>query len=316
MVDINKPRKGSMGFRPRKRASTQNVRVCWQPLKEKRVFGFAGYKAGMTHVAHTDLTESPTKGQEVISAATVIEVPPMVVYGVRCYDSTRSIGDILVQDEKILSLLNFRKKNKVQKTVKEEEVKDVRLLAFAQPKMTMMGKKHLESMEIGVGGSDVSEKLAHAKTLIGKSLRLQEVFKPGEFIDIACVTKGKGWQGPVKRFGISKQRRKATGKMRHVGTLGQWHPAYVLYTVPQAGQTGYHSRTELNKQILKIGDSDKIQEVNPSNGFPNYGFITNDYIIVKGSIPGPVKRLVKLKLALRASIGKEPQVSYISLDPK
>ena len=35
MVDINKPRKGSMGFRPRKRASTQNVRVCWQPLKEK-----------------------------------------------------------------------------------------------------------------------------------------------------------------------------------------------------------------------------------------------------------------------------------------
>jgi len=304
-----------MGFRPRKRAATQNVRVNWQQVGEKRVIGFAGYKVGMTHAAYTDSTESPTKNQEIVSAATIVEVPPMVVYGVRCYDGSRSIGDILTQDEKTLRTLNIRKK-KQPKDIKEDQVKDVRLLAFCQPDRTLMGKKHIESMELGIGGKDHKEKLEYAKSLLGKELRAKDVFKPGEFLDLAAVTKGKGWQGPVKRFGIAKQRRKATNKTRHVGTLGQWHPAYVLYTVPQAGQTGYHSRTELNKLILAVKDAEAAKDVNPNSGFPNYGFVRNDYILLKGSIPGPAKRLVKLKLAMRAKTGKEPALSYISLEPR
>jgi large subunit ribosomal protein L3 len=315
MVDINKPRKGSMGFRPRKRATSQNARVRWQPVKDKRVTGFAGYKVGMTHVAYTDLSESPTKNQEIVSGATVVEVPPMIVYGVRCYDSMRSIGDILVQDEKIQKMLNFRKKNE-QKPVNEAAVTDVRLLAFCQPSKTRFGKKHIESMEIGLGGKDQKEKLELAKSMIGKELRAKDVFKAGEYVDIIAITTGKGWQGPVKRFGISRQRRKATGKQRHVGTLGQWHPNYVLYTVPQAGQMGYHSRTELNKQVLAIRDAESVKDINPNSGFPDYGFVMNDYIIVKGSVPGPSKRLVKLRLAQREKPGKEPQLSYISVEPR
>jgi large subunit ribosomal protein L3 len=312
MVDINKPRRGSMGVRPRKRAETQNVRVNWLDVKEKRVAGFAGYKVGMTHVSYTDTTESPTKNQDIVSAATVLEVPPMVVYGVRCYDAVRSIGDILVSDEKILATLNMKKK-KAPKAIDEAEVKNVRLLAFCQPDKTLMGKKHVESMELGLGGKDAKEKLEHAKSLLGKELRAKDVFKSGEFVDLMAVTKGKGWQGPIKRFGIARQRRKATGKQRHVGTLGQWHPAYVLYTVPMAGQTGYHTRTELNKQVLAVKQSDAINEINPKSGFPGYGFVKNDYIIVKGSVPGPAKRLVKLRLAGRAKTGKETPLSFVSL---
>jgi large subunit ribosomal protein L3 len=315
MVDINKPRRGSMGFRPRKRAATQNVSVNWLPVADKRIIGFAGYTVGMTHVANTDLTESPTKGQEVVSAATVLEVPPMVVYGVRCYDAARSIGDILTQDEKILKTLNFRKK-KQPKAVNEADVKDVRLLAYCQPDKTLMGKKHVESMELGVGGKDAKEKLEAAKALIGKELRAKDVFKPGEFVDVAAVTIGKGWQGAVKRFGIAKQRPKSTGKRRHVGTLGQWHPAYVLYTVPQAGQMGYHTRTELNKQILAIRDAETAKSINPSSGFPDYGIVKNDYVLVMGSVPGPSKRLVKLRLASRAKTGKDPQIAYVSVEPR
>jgi large subunit ribosomal protein L3 len=303
-----------MAHRPRKRATSQNARVYWQESAEKRVLGIAGYKVGMTHVSYVDDTESPTKGQEVVSAATVIEIPPMIVYGLRCYKANDSIGDILATDEKVLKQAGFSKKPSV-KQVNEAEADDVRLLVFAMPSKTGFGKKHIEKMELGCGGKDAKERLEYCKGMLGKELHISDVFKCGEFVDVVSISIGKGWQGAVKRFGVAKQRRKATGKMRHVGTLGQWHPAYVLYTVPQAGQTGYHQRTEMNKRILKLGQ--KPEEINPSSGFPHYGFVKNDFVVLKGSVPGPAKRLVKLRLAVRASMAtKEPQVGYVSLSPR
>ncbi|MFH0885157.1 MAG: 50S ribosomal protein L3 [Candidatus Micrarchaeota archaeon] len=314
MTDIQRPRRGSMAHRPRKRAASQNARVYWQDYAEKRILGFAGYKAGMTHVSYVDDSESPTKGQEVMSAATVIEVPPIVVYGVRCYSANNSVGDILTTDEKTLKLAGFDKKPAV-KTVNEAEVDDARLLVFSMPSKTGIGKKHIEKMELGCGGKDGKERLEFCKSMVGKELRASDVFKNGEHVDVVSISIGKGWQGAVKRFGVAKQRRKATGKMRHVGTLGQWHPAYVLYTVPQAGQTGYHQRTEMNKRILRIGQ--KPEEINPSSGFPHYGFVRNDFVVVKGSVPGPVKRLIKLRLAVRAKEpAKELSLGYVSLLPK
>lgn len=308
-MDINKPRRGSMAHRPRKRARSQNVRVCWQDSGDKRVLGFAGYKAGMTHVSFVDDSESPTKGQEILSAATVIEVPPIMVYGVRCYANKNSLGDVLVTDEKILKLIGVKKKE--VKKVDEAKVEDARLLVYAMPDKTKIGKKHIERMEIACGGADGKEKLEYCKSLLGKELRISDTFKIGEYVDVAAVSKGKGWQGAIKRFGAKIQRRKATGKRRHIGTLGAFKPGYVQYTAPQAGQTGYHTRTELNKRILKIGD--KPEEINPSSGFPNYGFVANDYVVVRGSVPGPVKRLIKLRLAVRFSgEAKEPQLSFVS----
>jgi large subunit ribosomal protein L3 len=297
-----------MAFRPRKRAATQNARVYWQPCETKRILGIAGYKAGMTHVEYVDTTESPTKGQAIVSAATVIEVPPLFVYGVRCYDTAKSIGDIVTSDANVMKTLNVKKYE--VKPVDEAKVKDVRLLVYAQPDKTGTGKKHPECMELGLGGKDAKEKLEYAKSLLGKELRAKDVFKSGEVVDIIAVTKGKGWQGAVKRFGTSIQRPKATGKRRHVGTLGQWHPAYVLYTIPQAGQTGYHTRTELNKLILRLGENGS--EITPAGGFTGYGVVKNDFVVVKGSIPGPVKRLVKLRLGVRGKALKEPAVSFVS----
>lgn len=303
-----------MAHRPRKRAKSQNARVYWQECSDKRVIGFAGYKVGMTHVAYVDDSESPTKGQEVVSAATVVEVPPIVVYGARCYGNNNSLGDILVGDEKLLKLAGFKKKH-TPKKIDEAQVDDVRLLVFAMPSKTKMGKKHVEKMEIGCGGKDAKEKLELCKTMLGKELRVSDVFKSGEYVDVVSVSTGKGWQGAVKRFGVSIQRRKATGKRRHVGTLGQWHPAYVLYTVPQAGQTGYHQRTEMNKRILRIGE--KPEDINPSSGFPAYGFVRNDYVVLKGSIPGPAKRLIKLRLSVRGPASqKEVPVTYVSMEPR
>ncbi len=301
-----------MAHRPRKRATNQNARMYWQAHSEKRLLGFAGYKVGMAHMSYVDDSESPTKGQEIVSSTTVIEVPPLTVYGVRCYDDKNSIGDILSTDEKVLKSAGFNKKPE-DKKLDETLVKDVRLLAYAAPEKTKIGKKHIEKMEIGCGGKDAKEKLDHCKSMIGKELKVSDVFKNGEFVDVISVSKGKGWQGTHKRFGTAIQRRKATGKRRHVGTLGQWHPAYVLYTVPQAGQTGYHQRTEMNKRIMKI--SNKPEDINPVNGFPQYGFVKNDFVLLKGSVPGPAKRLVKLRLAVRSPktlAAKEPNVGFVS----
>jgi len=313
MVDKRRPRKGSMAFRPRKRAATENVRQYWPNVKEKRVLGIPGYKVGMTHVSYIDPTEAPTKGQEIVSAATIIEVPPVLVYGIRYYDDKNSLGDEHTDNAAVLKAAGIRKK-KENKKINLEEVKDARLLVCTQPQKAKFGKKKPEKMELGCGGKDIKEKIEYAKSLLGKEIKIGDVFKPGEFVDASAVTEGKGWQGPVKRFGVAVQRRKATGKRRHVGTLGPFHPAVVMYTVPQAGQMGYNTRTEFNKMVIKIGSNPS--EITPKSGFPHYGILNNDYIILKGSVPGPVKRLVKLRTAVRNNTPKEVKLTFISTEPR
>ncbi len=312
-MDLRRPRRGSRGFRPRKRAETQVATMWWPSRSESRVLGFAGYKAGMTTVAYIDQSESPTKGQEVVGAGTVLEVPPVYVYGIRGYKQGKIIGDVLVSDEAKLKILGMKKAKKSE--IAEDNIDDLRILVYTQPNRTFIGKKHPERFELGLGGKNAKEKLALAKNFLGKELRAKDVFKAGEVIDVVAITKGKGWQGAVKRFGSNLQRPKATGKRRHVGTLGQWHPSYVLYTVPQAGQTGYHKRTELNKSILRI--SENVDEVNPNGGFPHYGFVKNDFVVIKGSVPGPAKRLVKMRVSARNSGQyKEAKLTYLSNEPK
>ena len=64
-----------------------------------------------------------------------------------------------------------------------------------------------------------------------------------------------------------------------------------------AGQLGFFKRTEYNKRILKIGEDGK--EIVPKSGFVNYGIIKGDYVVLEGSGPGPRKRLIVLKSAIR-----------------
>jgi len=335
MGSAHKHRKGSLAFRPRKRAESQKPRIgAWSVDTNKGLLGFAGYKAGMTHFSYIDDTETPTKGLEVSAAATVMEVPPMYVYGVRAYKRGICIGDVLCEDVKRLEEIGITKhpgagssraysaqaesrpeSSKNKERLKPENVDSVFVLAFSQPEKTGFGKKSPEPMEIMVGGKDASEKLEFAFSLLGKEVSASDVFKAGEFVDTVSITKGKGWQGAVKRFGVAKQRRKATGRVRHVGTLGPWHPAYVMYTVPMAGQMGYHKRTALNARVMQIGKPDGA---NPKGGFPHYGVLRNEYMLLKGSVGGPAKRLVRMRKAVRKAGMKvaAPAVKGVSLESK
>ena len=45
-----------------------------------------------------------------------------------------------------------------------------------------------------------------------------------------------------------------------VACIGAWHPSRIQYTVPRAGQKGYHHRTEINKKIYRIGEGYKMKD--------------------------------------------------------
>jgi len=100
------------------------------------------------------------------------------------------------------------------------------------------------------------------------------------------------------------------------GTLGPWL-SWVRSTVPQAGQMGFHKRTEYNKRILKIGENG--EEITPEGGFPHYGFVRNEYVVVHGSLPGSVKRIIRMRHAIRYTKGvkvEKPEIAYISTTSK
>ncbi len=307
----HRPRRGSLGFSPRKRASSIVPRIrAWPVVSDAKALGFAGYKAGMTHVVMVDdRKNSPTYGEEIVVPVTVIEAPPMKVMGVRVYRKTQYglqiAGEVWAEnlDEKLSRRLNLPKKNGNVEDLKSiENIDEVRLITYTQPYLiTGVPKKVPDVMEQKVGG-DVAEALDYAISKLGNEIRASEVFEEGIFIDVLSITKGKGFQGPVKRWGVITLNAKhaRSSKHRRVGTLGPWNPHHVRWTVPQAGQMGFHQRTEFNKRILKIGENG--EEITPKGGFPHYGVVRNDYIMVSGSVPGPVKRLVRMRFAIRPPV--------------
>jgi len=172
---------------------------------------------------------------------------------------------------------------------------ELRLLVYTQPGLTGIGKKKPELFEIAIGGTK-EQQLAYAREKLGKEITVTEILKPGQLVDAHAITKGKGLQGVIKRFGVSLKSHKSEKKRRSIGNLGPWNQS-AMWRVPQAGQTGYHTRTEYNKLIIKV--SDKPDEINPKSGFKHYGVVKNDYILIKGSVQGHAKRLIRLNYAIR-----------------
>lgn len=103
--------------------------------------------------------------------------------------------------------------------------------------------------------------------------------------------------------------RKTHRGLRKVGCIGAWHPSKVKWTVARTGNYGFHHRTELNKRIYKIGKGDQDNNasteydltrktITPLGGFPHYGMITNDFLIIKGCCIGTKKRPLVLRKVL------------------
>ena len=322
MPKYHRPRRGSLAYSPRKRARSEVPHIkSWPEGGDKpKVQGFAGYKAGMTHVFVVDYRPtSTTSGKEVMVPVTVVETPPMKVCAVRAYRETpyglQTLTEVWTDnlDKELERRIPVPKKFN-QSWDRFDECADVRILVYTQPRLVpSIPKKKPEIMEIRIGGGTIEERIEYAKSLLGKELNVKDVIKEGDMVDVVAVTKGKGFQGHVKRWGVKLLSHKNSKHRRMIGTCGSWHPSFIQPTVPQAGQMGYHQRTEFNKRILKIGENG--EEITPAGGFPHYGVVRNQYVIIHGSIPGPVKRLVRFRDAIRYLKGvkvEKPEITYIS----
>ncbi len=312
-------RKGSLEFWPHRRAQRQMPRVrTWPSVAEPSFQGFVGFKAGMTHLTMVDDSESPSKGTEVSRAVTVLEMPKIYLYGARAYKKdylyTEPFSEVYDANlAKKVGINKIKKNDLADFKAKAAEFERVNALFYLDPTDIGFANKRIMRFEMPVGGKDSGERIAFIEKWLGKEVKISDVLNAGDYIDVTSISKGKGWSGVIKRFGVSRQYRKATGKIRHVGVLGAWHPAKVMYTVPHSGHMGYNYRTEINKRILRVGAAADVASVNVKGGFPNFGNIKNDFIVVDGSIPGPSKRLIRIRKSIRATEkAKAPQIIYFS----
>lgn len=273
----------------------------------------------MTHLLVNDNREhSLTKGTDIFCPVTIVECPPLKTASIRFYKNTQN-GSKLVS-ELFDDSLDKELERKIiipKKKGKETDNFDfVRMLCYTQPKLIGTGRKKPETFEIAVGGNK-EQQLAYAKEKLGKEINITDVFKEGQLLDTHSLTKGKGFQGAIKRFGVQLRHHKSEKSRRNPGSLGPWKAqGHVMWRVAHAGKTGYNLRTEYNKWLIKI--SNKVDEINQKGGAINYGVIKNPYILVKGSIAGTQIRLVRFTDAIRPrkNTPEAPQITYTSIESK
>jgi large subunit ribosomal protein L3 len=335
MPSKSRPRRGSLAYSPRKRAKSQVPKYhSWPEYNGEPVLqGFAGYKVGMTHVVMVDdHKNSPTEGKDITVPVTIVEIPPMKVAAVRVYTKDtygmRAMTEVWPEKpEKILEgRITLPKKSTAEETtaaIREAigagKVYEVFCLAYTQPgELTGVPKKVPDLMETRVAGGSMEDRFEFALSMIGEDIVASSVFKQGQYVDVTAITTGKGTEGPVKRWGIQVRKHKHArgGKKRHIGNLGPWTPHHVRWQVPGTGQMGYQQRTEFNKRVLKI--SENAEEINPAGGFLHYGIVRNPYVMIKGSVPGPTKRLIRLRPAIRQAehVERIPALQYVSVASK
>jgi large subunit ribosomal protein L3 len=326
------PRRGSLAYLPRGRASKFLPRIKNWPSfdgSSAKLLGFVGYKAGMTHAVMTiDNPDSPFQGQETVIPVTVIDTPPIRPFSIRGYKPTpygvKLVTEVLAEtlSEDLRKAMPFPKEYDFGSKVKEFEeqldsLTEIRMLIHTQPRLAGVPKKKPDITEYKVGAPSVREAFEYAQSILGTDVRVADILDEGILVDSIAVTKGHGFQGPVRRWGIRILQHKSRKTKRGVGCIGPWTPSNIRYSVPRPGQTGFHTRTSFNSKVLKMGE--RGEEITPSGGFVNYGVIRGDYIMLHGSIPGTVKRPVRFRYAIRPTKGHvdtPTTVSYISTASK
>merc|ERR1711998_631043 len=346
------PRHGSLGFLPRKRAVRHRGKVKSFPKDDAsakpHLTAFMGYKAGMTHVVRdVNKPGSALHKKEVVEAVTIIETPPLVVVGVVGYVETprglRTLSTVFAEhlDESFKRRMYknwYHSKKKaftkyaskyangtVEKELAriEKYCQVVRVICHTQIKKVGLQQKKAHVMEIQVNGGSVKEKIEFAKNLFERPIKVDGVFSKDEMIDVIGVTKGKGYEGVTTRWGVTRLPRKTHRGLRKVACIGAWHPSRVSFSVARSGQNGYHHRTEINKKVYRIGkkgeadqcktDADATSKgITPLGGFPHYGEINEDWIMLKGCVAGTKKRPLTLRKCL-LSHSKRAHLEEINL---
>ena len=272
--------------------------------------GFAGFKAGCIHVLSIDDREkTPNFGKQLFNAATVIVTPPMKVIGIRGYKKDlygmHAIFDVYARDLPKELARRFDAKFSEEAMTKAETLlsgaASLMAVVAIMPETVGLSQKKPFVFETPIVSKDVKSGFDYLKSILGTEVKISDVFQVGQNLDVFGITRGKGVEGPITRFGVKRKQHKSRKSVRAVGTLGPISPAVVMYTVARQGQRGFHQRTEYNKRILIMSSADKESQipVNPPGGFKHFGLVSGDYIVVRGSVPGVPKRLVKMRHPIR-----------------
>merc|ERR1712023_29053 len=340
---FERPRHGSLGFLPRKRCTKAKGKIKSFPVddaaKAPHLTAFMGYKAGATHILRdVDKAGSKAHKKEVVEAVTVLECPPMIVCGmVGYYETPRGLKSMTTawaqhlskeckrrfyknwcasKDKKAFS--RYAKKYTEGDGIASEKEKIekncsiLRVLCHTQISKLDFRQKKAHICEIQVNGGSMADKIAFAEGLFEKPVAIDSVFEQNEMIDAIAITKGKGYEGVVTRWGVTKLPRKTHKGLRKVACIGSWHPSRVKYSVARAGQNGYHHRTELNKKIYQVGKAQADggennctteydltkKNITPMGGFPHYGVVDEEFLMLKGCVMGPKKRVITLRKSL------------------
>jgi len=348
------PRKRAARHRGRVKAFPKD-----DPKKPVHLTAFLGYKAGMTHIVRElERPGSKMHKREIVEAVTVVETPPMIICGVVGYVETprglRSLTTVWAEhlsDEvkrrfykswyksKKKAFTKYAKKHadsNGQNVARElERIRKyctvVRVLAHTQIRKTALKQKKAHLMEVQVNGGSIADKVDFAKSHFEKPVEMSSVFEQDEMVDVIAVTKGHGFEGVTHRWGTKKLPRKTHKGLRKVACIGAWHPSRVMYSVARAGQNGYHHRTSVNHKVYRVGKGSDLKSgatefdvtektINPMGAFPHYGLVNNDFVMLKGSVPGTKKRILTLRKSLRVASSRRDlekiQLKFIDTSSK
>jgi len=307
----SQPRRGSLAYLPRGRSKSFEARIrSWPTINsdEPKLLAHAGFKVGCVQlVTIDDRDKTPNAGKQLVSLGTVIVTPPLFVVGIRGYSKDnyglQAAFDIYAKDlpkhfSRILKLKT--EGNDLEKVEKHlGNIQEIYAIVGITPTPNLDQKKPY-IFEAAVKGGDIKKQFEFVKRFLGKEMKIDQVFETGVSVDAAAITKGKGWEGPITRWGVKKKQHKSRKSVREVGSLGPISPASIMYTVPRAGQRGFHQRTEYNKRIMIMSNTEKNEvKINPEGGFKHFGLVNGDFVIVKGSVPGTYRRLIKLRTQIR-----------------
>lgn len=116
---------------------------------------------------------------------------------------------------------------------------------------------------------------------VGQEVKV-DIFAEGETVDVTGVSKGKGFQGAIKRHGQSRGPMSHGSRYhRRPGSMGPVDPARVFKGKLLPGRMGGEQITVQNLQIVKVD-------------------VERNLLLIKGNVPGAKKALVKIKSAVKA----------------
>lgn len=287
------------------------------------MLGFPAVKVGTVHsITLDDREKTPNFGKPLFNPTSVLAVPETAIVGLRVYahenGADRAIGEVYAKNlPKGVEIKPSAAPEKLVETWKGEAKSLTRVAALVSitPRDAGLTQKKPILFEVGVGGGDVAAQIDYVANLLGKGVKFSDIFKAGGYVDVIGITKGKGFEGPVTRFGIKRKQHKSRKSVRAVGVIGPWHPAAVMYTVARAGQHGFHQRTETGKRIIAIANP-KDAPITPTGGFEHFGTLSTDYALLRGTVPGSNRRVVVVRQPARPVKGKTTPVQLLEVSTR